>query len=71
MNRNMKQWAADLMAAAVKKPLPLLSFPCVQLMDVTVRELVSDSALQARQQRAIKRALHRGRFFQIRRLQNV
>ena len=48
MKRNMKQWAADLMAAPVKKPLPLLSFPCVQLMDVTVRELVNDSALQAR-----------------------
>ena len=48
MNRNMKQWAADLIAAAVKKPLPLLSFPCVQLMDVTVNQLVNDSALQAK-----------------------
>ncbi len=48
MNRNMKQWAAELIAAPAKKPLPLLSFPCVQLMDVTVRELVNDSALQAK-----------------------
>lgn len=48
MNRNMKQWAADLMAAPVKKPLPLLSFPCVQLMDITVRQLIGDSALQAK-----------------------
>ena len=48
MNRNMKQWAADLMAAPVKKPLPLLSFPCVQLMDITVQQLIGDSALQAR-----------------------
>lgn len=47
MNRNMKQWAADLMAAPAKKPMPLLSFPCVQLMDVTVRQLISDSSLQA------------------------
>ena len=48
MSRNMKQWAADLIAAPVKKPLPLLSFPCVQLMDVTVEQLINDSALQAK-----------------------
>lgn len=47
MNRNMKQWAADLIAAPMKKPLPLLSFPCVQLMGVTVEQLVNSSALQA------------------------
>jgi len=48
MNRNMKQWAAELIAAPTKKPLPLLSFPCMQLMDVTVQQLVNDSELQAR-----------------------
>lgn len=48
MNRNMKQWATDLMAAPVKKPLPLLSFPCVQLMGITVQELIGDSSLQAK-----------------------
>ena len=48
MNRNMTQWAAELMAAPIKKPMPLLSFPCVQLMDVTVRQLVGSSALQAK-----------------------
>ncbi|MBO5322810.1 MAG: uroporphyrinogen decarboxylase family protein [Oscillospiraceae bacterium] len=48
MNRNMKQWAADIIAAPVKAPLPLLSFPCTSLMDVTVQQLVNDSALQAR-----------------------
>ena len=48
MSRNMKQWAADLIAAPLKKPLPLLSFPCVQLMDVTVEQLIKDSALQAK-----------------------
>ena len=47
MKRNMKQWAADLIAAPVKKPLPLLSFPCVQLMDVSVKQLVMSSDLQA------------------------
>lgn len=48
MNRNMKHWAAALIAAPVKKPLPLLSFPCAALMDVTVRQLIHDSSLQAR-----------------------
>lgn len=45
--RNMKDWAAELMAAPVKKPLPLLSFPCTQLMGITVRQLLGDAALQA------------------------
>lgn len=48
MNRNMKQWAAEIIAAPVKAPLPLLSFPCVQLMDLTVHQLVSDADLQAK-----------------------
>ena len=48
MNRNMKHWAAELIAAPVKKPLPLLSFPCAALMGVTVRQLIHDSSLQAR-----------------------
>ena len=48
MNRNMKEWVRQQIAEPVKKPLPLLSFPCVQLMDVTVRQLVNDSTLQAK-----------------------
>ena len=48
MKQNMKQWAAQLMAAPSKKPLPLLSFPCVQMMGIRVRELISDSTLQAK-----------------------
>ena len=48
MNRNMKQWAADMIASPVKHPLPLLSFPCIQLMGITVKELVSSSELQAK-----------------------
>ena len=48
MKRNMKQWAADLIAAPMKKPLPLLSFPCVQLMGVSVKQLVMSSDLQAK-----------------------
>lgn len=47
LKRNMKRWLAQLLEAPIKKPLPILSFPAVQLMDVTVSQLISDSDLQA------------------------
>lgn len=47
MKRNMKQWVADMMASPVKKAMPVLSFPAIQLMNVTVKELISSSDLQA------------------------
>lgn len=46
MQRNMAQWRRT--AAEERRALPLLSFPSIQLMGVTVRELISDSGLQAR-----------------------
>lgn len=48
MKRDMKQWVADMIAAPVKKPMPVLSFPSVQLMGITVRELISSAESQAR-----------------------
>ena len=44
---DMKQWINSLKGTDFKKPLPVLSFPCVSLLGVTVRELISDSTLQA------------------------
>lgn len=44
---DMKQWVNSLKGTFFKKPIPVLSFPCVKLLDVTVRELISDSTLQA------------------------
>ena len=44
----MKQWVNEIITAEKKKPLPILSFPSVQLMNTSVRELVYDSDLQAR-----------------------
>lgn len=37
-----------MIAAEKKKALPILSFPCISLLGVTVRELISDSELQAK-----------------------
>lgn len=48
MKRNMYQWAASLNGPGPKKTTPVLSFPAIQLMDITVRELISSSDLQAR-----------------------
>ncbi len=47
MKQNMKQWVAETIANPVKKGMPVLSFPSVQLMDITVRDLISSSDLQA------------------------
>ncbi|MDR0472603.1 MAG: uroporphyrinogen decarboxylase family protein [Treponema sp.] len=44
---NMQKWKEDVLKAPVKKAVPILSFPCVQLMGITVKQLISDSALQA------------------------
>ena len=48
MKRNMKQWVADVIATPGKKALPVLSFPSVQLLGITVRELIGSSDSQAR-----------------------
>ncbi|MBR4079515.1 MAG: uroporphyrinogen decarboxylase family protein [Christensenellaceae bacterium] len=53
MKRNMKEWVAEVIAAQVKKPMPLLSFPCISLMDITVSELIADSEAQARGLKAV------------------
>lgn len=44
---NMKQWVSDMIEAPVKKPLPVLTFPAIQKMGITVKEFISDSDLQA------------------------
>lgn len=45
---NMKQWISDLKDAQVKKTMPILSFPCISLMDITVSQLINDPSLQAK-----------------------
>lgn len=44
---NMQNWIAELKSAQNKKPLPLLSFPAIQLLDISVEELISSSERQA------------------------
>lgn len=44
---DMYQWVKDLRTAQKKKPMPVLSFPGIQLLGCTVRELVQNGDLQA------------------------
>ena len=44
---NMKQWLEEVKGAEIKKPMPILSFPSISLLNVSVRELTSNSDLQA------------------------
>lgn len=48
MQRNMKQWVKEVLEAPVKKPMPVLSFPTIQLMNISVKDLISDSDLQSK-----------------------
>ena len=50
---NMKLWCDELIAADIKKPMPILSFPAIQLVDTTVNQLVRDGELQANCLRAL------------------
>ena len=53
MKMNMKQWVADVLAADKKKAMPVLSFPAIQKMGITVDKLINDSDLQAQAMKVI------------------
>ena len=52
-HRDMRAWVAGQIAAPAKKALPVLSFPAIQDMGVTVRELLSIEYLQAHAMREV------------------
>lgn len=56
MKRNMMQWVEDVIAAEQKKAMPVLSFPSIQKLNVTVKELINDSDLQAKGMAEVARA---------------
>ncbi len=45
---NMKKWIEEIKTTEKKKAMPILSFPSVSLMGITVKELINDSDLQAK-----------------------
>lgn len=50
---NMMQWVKDIIEAPIKKALPVLSFPAIQLLDISVKDLISSSDLQAKGMKAV------------------
>jgi uroporphyrinogen decarboxylase len=44
---NMSQWRSSVLDSKIKKPMPVLSYPGIQKLGVTVRELIGDSSLMA------------------------
>lgn len=50
---NMKKWISDMIEAPQKIAMPILSFPSVSLLGVSVKELISDPELQAKGMKAI------------------
>ena len=45
---NMKKWVEKMLADEKKTPMPILSFPSVSLLGITVSQLISDPDLQAK-----------------------
>ena len=45
---NMRAWMDAWRDAPVKKSMPVLSFPSISLLGITVKELINDSRLQAK-----------------------
>lgn len=48
MKRNMVKWLEEQKELPVKKAFPVLSFPAVQLMGISVKDLIGDASAQAR-----------------------
>lgn len=46
--QNIHEWLNKQRDATRKKAIPVLSFPCTELMGITVKELIMDSNLQAK-----------------------
>ena len=46
-NINMKKWLNDYKASRIKKAFPILTFPAIKPLGITVREVVTNSDMQA------------------------
>ena len=47
ISMNMSKWLLDMIESPVKKAIPILSFPSIQLLGISVVELISSSEKQA------------------------
>lgn len=65
MGFNMKKWIADCISSPVKKAMPILSFPGVQLTGHSVDEMVRDGHLQAMCMKAVADRFDTGAAFSL------
>lgn len=65
MKFDMKKWVHDCIDAPVKKAMPILSFPGIQLTGYTVEEMVRDGHLQAVCMEAIAKRFDTGAAFSL------
>ncbi len=49
----MDLWLEEIKTAKIKKPLPILSFPAIQLVDYSMKDLVTNSVAQGKAIRAL------------------
>ncbi len=65
MKRDMKKWMKEYLENPVKKAMPILSFPGVQIIGHTVEELVRSGELQAQCMKAIADRFDTGAAFSL------
>lgn len=65
MKRDMKKWMEEYLANPMKKAMPILSFPGVQIIGHTVEELVRSGELQAECMKAIAERFDTGAAFSL------
>ncbi len=53
MKHDMQKWLRSMYGPQPKKPLPILSFPAIQLLDTDVQRLINSADLQANGMKAI------------------
>lgn len=53
MKRNMFRWIEEIKSSKIKKPLPVLSFPGIQILNTNVQSVVENGELQAKCMKAI------------------
>ena len=65
MKRDMKKWLEEYLASPVKKAMPILSFPGVQIIGHAVEDLVRSGELQAECMKAIADRFDTGAAFSL------
>src|SRR5659263_101579 len=50
---NMNKWLDDIKQHSIRKPMPILSFPGIQVLNIGVKELVKSGELQSKCMKAI------------------